>query len=123
MPYITQEDRKQYDDRLDDLCFALDEDGYNPGAVTYVMYKLVARWFCKYPSYRTIAHIRGVLIGTMTEFDRRKAAPYEDTKLNDNGDVDTDYDLWADSEVVEECEACNSTHCEVCNNLANQQRR
>ena len=93
MPYIKQEDRELYDERLDALCFALGEDGYNPSAVTYVLYKLVARWFFKYPSYRTIALIRGVMVGVITEFDRRIAAPYENAKINENGDVDLEYNI------------------------------
>lgn len=88
MPYIKQENRKEYTETLDDLCFVLDEHGWVPGEVTYVLYMIVARWFRKMPSYITIAQIRGVLIGTMTEFDRRVAAPYEDEKIKENGDVE-----------------------------------
>ena len=102
MPYITQEIRKHYDERLDDLCLALDEYGYPEGHVTYVIYKIVARWFKKQPCYGTIALIRGVLIGTMTEFDRRVAARYEDEKIKENGDVDLDYNHWLDVEETDD---------------------
>lgn len=91
MPYITKEEREQYDEKLDDLCFALDEYGYLPGHVTYVLYMIVARWFKRFPCYDTIANIRGVLLGTIAEFDRRVAAPYEDKKIIKNGDVDLRY--------------------------------
>jgi hypothetical protein len=91
MPYITQEDREQYDGSLDDLGFCLDEYGYVAGHVTYVLYMIVARWFKLEPSYNTICKIRGCLIGTLAEFDRRIAAPYEDTKIRENGDVNLEY--------------------------------
>ena len=113
MPYIKQEDRELYDERLDDLCFALEEDGYDPGAVTYVMYKLVARWFEHNPKYKSIALIRGVLLGTISEFDRRIAAPYEDEKIKENGDVDLEYTTMEFSKPV--CDAENVSDCEVHN--------
>ena len=100
MPYITQDDRKLYDERLDDLCFTLEEEGHVSGAITYVLYKIVARWFKAEPNYNTIAKIRGCLIGTLAEFDRRIAAPYEDQKIRANGDVDLELDFWRDVEEV-----------------------
>ena len=91
MPYIKQEDRKVYDDKLDDLCEALEEEGYDEGHVTYVLYMIVARWFKHIPKYKSIARIRGVLLGTISECDRRIAAPYEDQKIKEKGDVVLDY--------------------------------
>ena len=104
MPYITSEDRKLYDSRIDDLTFALEEQGHTSGHVTYVLYMIVARWFKAEPSYNTIAKIRGCLIGTLAEFDRRVAAPYEDQKIIENGDVDLEYDhLGAWEQEEERC--------------------
>ena len=96
MPYISQEDRKTYDEKLDALCEALEEEGYDEGHVTYMLYMIVARWFKHIPKYKSIARIRGVLLGTISEFDRRIAAPYEDEKIKENGDVVLDYvyDNW-----------------------------
>lgn len=113
MPYITKDDREEYRNPLDDLCYNLDEQGWSAGAVTYVLYVIVARWFKARPKYDTIAHIRGCLMGTLSEVDRRFFFPYEDKKITQNGDVDLEYDLWRDSEVVE----CVASHpnCEVCN--------
>ncbi len=91
MPYITQDDRDQYDERLDDLCLALDEHGWQAGDVTYVLYMIVARWFKKVPKYTTIAAIRGCLMGTLSEMDRQFFFPYEDSKIRVNGDVDLKY--------------------------------
>jgi hypothetical protein len=91
MPYIKKEDRENYDERLDDLCFALEEHGYPEGAVTYVLYMIVARWFKNQPGYTAISKIRGCLMGTLSEFDRRYAFEYEKDKINENGDVDLEY--------------------------------
>ncbi|KKL64712.1 hypothetical protein LCGC14_2162250 [marine sediment metagenome] len=88
MPYIKKEDQKLYDGRLDDLCFALEEQGYIDGHVTYVLFKIMARWFFNSPAYSTIASIRGCLAGTLSEFDRKHGFPYEDKKIRENGNVD-----------------------------------
>lgn len=87
MPYITNANRRLYDRSLNDLHLALEQAEYNEGHVTYVLYMIVARWFTKIPAYKTIARIRGVLHGTTAEFDRQFAAPYEDEKIKENGDV------------------------------------
>lgn len=92
MPYITQDDRKLYEPELGVLNGSLEEQGHTSGHVTYILYLIVARWFKLEPSYNTIAKIRGCLIGTLAEFDRRIAAPYEDKKIRENGDVDLDDD-------------------------------
>ncbi|KKN92318.1 hypothetical protein LCGC14_0208090 [marine sediment metagenome] len=109
MPYITQDYRQEYDERLDDLCLVLDEHGYSAGHVTYVIYMIVARWFKSVPCYDTIASIRGVLLGTIAEFDRQKAAPYEDEKIEENGDVDLKYRTmeFDKGSIVEDC------HCPI----------
>ena len=43
-------------------------------------------------SHQTIAEIRGVLSGALSEFNRRVAFPYEDKKIRENGDA---YPGWA----------------------------
>ena len=111
MPYITSEDRKKYDDKLNDLTFDMEAQGHVSGHVTYILYMIVARWFKAEPSYNTICKIRGCLIGTLAEFDRRIAAPYEDQKIIENGDVNLEYDhlgAWERDEI--ECVACYGSH-------------
>ena len=87
MPYIKPSDRKKYEAELDNLCYVLEDEKYSSGHVTYVLYKIMIKWWLHKPCYNTIALIRGCLIGTKAEFDRRVAAPYEDDKIGDNGDV------------------------------------
>jgi hypothetical protein len=110
MPYITQDDRKQYDPDLDAIDDGLSEYGYISGHVTYVLYKILARWWKMNPCYDTIAHIRGCLIGTLSELDRRYFFPYENDKINQNGDVDLEHRGMV--------EMCDELECERCNNLA-----
>jgi hypothetical protein len=107
MPYITQDDRKQYDADLDAIDEGLSEYGYISGHVTYVLYKILARWWKMNPCYDTIAHIRGCLIGTLSELDRRYFWPYEIDKMNENSDVD-----------LEPKDTCAEPECERCNDLA-----
>jgi hypothetical protein len=109
MPYITQDDRKQYDPDLDAIDEGLDEYGYISGHVTYVLYKILARWWKSNPCYDTIAHIRGCLIGTLSELDRRYFWPYETDKINQNGDVDLEHREPWDMIVL-----CDELECEGC---------
>jgi hypothetical protein len=110
MPYITQEDREEYDGALDELGLVLDEHEYIAGHVTYVIYRMLARWFKKYPCYNTIAHIRGCLAGILSELDRRYFFPYEDKKIKENGDVELKFTttVWGDAEPCgySECVRC-----------------
>lgn len=88
MPYIKQENRDEYDEYLDGHIEDLKEHGFPKGDVTYCVYKMVGHWFLSDPGYDAIADIRGMLAGVLSEFDRRLAFPYEDKKIEENGDVD-----------------------------------
>jgi hypothetical protein len=46
------------------------------------------------------------LIGTLAEFDRRIAAPYEDKKIKENGDVDLSYPPLEELRCDAGCIAC-----------------
>jgi hypothetical protein len=109
MPYITQDDRTTYDESLDMLTADIEEAGHVSGHVTYILYMIVARWFKLEPSYNTICKIRGCLIGTLAEFDRRIAAPYEDKKIGENGDVDLE------QKEIGVIEFCGEPECGWCN--------
>lgn len=80
MPYIKQADRQK-----------LDEKGFIPaevsaGELNYFITLLIKAWVGK-PSYERIATATGVLENVKQEFYRRLAAPYEDAKIAENGDV------------------------------------
>jgi hypothetical protein len=79
MPYINQNDR----DRL--------EVGIRPprtaGELNYLITTLIRDYYTNDPNYQSINDIVGALEGAKLEFYRRVAAPYEDTKIIQNGDV------------------------------------
>ena len=87
MPYIAQEDRPKDDKALEEITNLLKE---NPpetidGHLNYVITKIIKE---VYPlRYYHINKAMGVLECVQHEFYRRVAAPYEDTKIEQNGDV------------------------------------
>jgi len=80
MPYITKEERKtlEISDNL--------EPG-NPGALNYCLTQVVLSYLGPQPRYRTFADAIGALECCKLELYRRIVAPYEDTKIKENGDV------------------------------------
>jgi hypothetical protein len=86
MPYIQQVERKQYEAVLDELLPKLSLEV--PGDVVYVIYVIILRLWYRGKRFSNINAIRGILWSVLSEFDRREAAPYEDKKIEENGDVD-----------------------------------
>ena len=87
MPYITQEDRPQYDAVLEELVRLLKDKPPESidGHLNYVVTRVIKE---VYPlRYYHINKAMGVLECIQHEFYRRVAAPYEDTKIEQNGDV------------------------------------
>ncbi|MCK4318821.1 hypothetical protein KAW53_08665 [Candidatus Bathyarchaeota archaeon] len=87
MPYITQEDRPQYDEVLAELIGLLKEKPPESvdGHLNYVVTRVIKE---VYPlRYYHVNKAMGVLECIQHEFYRRVAAPYEDTKIEQNGDV------------------------------------
>ncbi|MCK4439270.1 hypothetical protein KAV47_09345 [Candidatus Bathyarchaeota archaeon] len=87
MPYITQEDRPQYDTVLAELIGLLKEKPPESvdGHLNYVVTRVIKE---VYPlRYYHVNKAMGVLECIQHEFYRRVAAPYEDTKIEQNGDV------------------------------------
>lgn len=56
------------------------------GELNFYITMIVKEWVGK-PSYSKIATATGVLENVKQEFYRRLAAPYEDAKIAENGDV------------------------------------
>jgi hypothetical protein len=76
MPYIDR-------DKRDDVISA-----ENPGELNYLITLLVADYIKrKGKNYATLNEVVGVLECAKLELYRRVAAPYEDQKCEDNGDV------------------------------------
>jgi hypothetical protein len=108
MPYIKMEDRPKYEKPLGDLIATLKSQPVESidGELNYIITRILKeayplRYFnlnravgvlecCKeaYPlRYFNLNRAVGVLECCKLEFYRRVAAPYEDTKIQQNGDV------------------------------------
>jgi hypothetical protein len=85
MPYIKMIDR----DRLDYITDAASNVGIlNAGELNYLITRLcITFMYDNGQSYQNINNVVGALEGAKMEFYRRYAAPYEDTKVIENGDV------------------------------------
>jgi hypothetical protein len=78
MPYINEKDRK----------YSRIMVAVNAGDLNYLFTREIVEYIeTKGLSYRTINDIIGALEGAKLEFYRRVAAPYEDQKIKENGDV------------------------------------
>jgi hypothetical protein len=83
MPYVKQNQRPRLDRVVDTMeSMAVKADG----DLNYILYA-----FCKRnikPSYNNYKNFCGELRQCATEIERRILAPYEDTKIEENGDVE-----------------------------------
>lgn len=79
MPYLTKE-------RQDEL---LSPDGFptTGGDLNFIITKLLLEFAGESPRYETYNTIIGALEACKLEFYRRAVAPYEDKKIQSNGDV------------------------------------
>ena len=83
MPYIKQEMRDQFNDGLITL-------PSNEGEMNYVITDLLDDYLSAYGlNYANVNALVGVLECAKLELYRRIAAPYEDEKIQENGDVYT----------------------------------
>lgn len=81
MPYIQQKDR--------DILRPHSITASNAGELNYQLTCIVLDYWREHgPSYQAINDIVGALEGAKAEFQRRTVAPYEDQKIQQNGDID-----------------------------------
>ena len=90
MPYIEQDKRKYYKKELEALCKKLrDSELCSTGELNYLITKLCLVYLSKWRlKYHNVNKIMGVLSCVSQEFYRRVAAPYEDRKARENGDIE-----------------------------------
>lgn len=84
MPYIQMVDRQRIEPVIEPML--REAEGYSLGELNYIITRLIHTALGR-TSYARIAELTGVLENVKQEFYRRKAAPYEDTKIAENGDV------------------------------------
>lgn len=84
MPYIKQEDRV----RLLETTVIDKAEINNPGDLNYLITVLINRYLQQHGlRYQQINDVVGALEGAKLEFYRKVAAPYEDKKIKENGEV------------------------------------
>lgn len=91
MPYIKQDDRKQLDTAVRGLMWALRNGGTTEnidGRINYAFTRILKDLYdADKPSYYNMNKAIGVLECIKLEFYRRITAPYEDKKIEENGDL------------------------------------
>ena len=92
MPYIKPESREQLDEQIRDLASQLmaADNGALAGELNYAITSLLLKTYYgihRELRYHHINEIIGILECAKMEFYRRQAAPYEDVKAQENGDV------------------------------------
>lgn len=77
MPYILQSQRER-----------AEREPENAGELNYAITKLIQRYMrFTGDRYQAFNDVLGALRGAELEFYRRRVAPYEDQKIEENGDV------------------------------------
>lgn len=77
MPYIKQRDRESLGISV----------ANNAGELNYLFTDIIDNYLTEKLSYQRINDCIGALEGAKLELYRRIAAPYEDVKIKENGDV------------------------------------
>lgn len=85
MPYIKPADRARLDGAIDELA-ALMNPEQRAGELNYTINRLMLKLVGE-GKYVDINELIGALECAKLEFYRRKAAPYEDKKAKENGDL------------------------------------
>jgi hypothetical protein len=82
MPYIAQDRREDINPHSYDAAFPT-----NAGELNYVITAYLTEYLAGETNYYRINEVIGVLECAKLELYRRVAAPYEDKKKEENGDV------------------------------------
>ncbi len=94
MPYISEDKRYIYLELINQLAkkIRLEEGAGNTidGHVNFIISKLLDKVYT--PKYFNYNRAMGVLESVKQEFYRRKIAPYENKKIEENGDIFTTED-------------------------------
>ena len=88
MPYIKKVERECYEKAIDNLISEMEFYETKAGGLNYILTKLI-HGYVKVNSlnYQTLNDIVGVLESAKAEFQRRVVNPYEDKKIDENGDL------------------------------------
>lgn len=88
MPYTKKEDREKYEPFLKGLRDKMKKVENSKGDLTYLVYCLGLEYFKGKESYTKISSAISSLNDAAEEIRRRHLNPYEDKKIQENGDVE-----------------------------------
>ena len=94
MPYVKQVDRSRYESAIAEIVLNLNNQGqdglYPVGDLNYLISAIIDQTLTRQGvRYQNLNAIMGPLECAKLELYRRVAAPYEDVKIAENGDVYT----------------------------------
>ncbi len=82
MPYINKNAREKFDNDFSG------DQADNAGELNYMFTTLILEYINKHGlNYQRINDVVGALEGAKLEFYRRMATPYEEEKIEENGDI------------------------------------
>jgi hypothetical protein len=88
MPYVDKESRLKMRATLEAFHYAIDFYGVTPGELNYVITCLANDYInTKGENYTHMNDVLGVLEGAKLELYRQRVAPYENKKMEENGNV------------------------------------
>lgn len=91
MPYIKKKNREKYDKILEEVACIFSRHDLNErniaGELNYLITSIIKTAVPFPQSYRVLNELIGVLECAKLELYRRTVAPYEDQKIQENGDV------------------------------------
>lgn len=88
MPYIARKDRGQYQQAIGELVRLVPQDRMaRPGHMNYIISLLIQRVYGESMRYADHNEVVGLLNCVQQEFYRRFTAPYEDEKIEQEGDL------------------------------------
>ncbi len=92
MPYIKKQDRKKFDLIIKNLVEILKKEPIEKqdGDINYITSKILLETY-QPQRYFNFNRAMGVLESIKQEFYRRFIAPYEDKKIQENGDIRDDF--------------------------------
>jgi hypothetical protein len=88
VPYIKKEERAQFETAIQVAVELLDASGNKPGHLNFFISSLLEGYASnKGVCYEVLSETAAQASAAATEFERRVIAPYEDSKIQENGDV------------------------------------
>jgi hypothetical protein len=105
MPYISAKDRQKFYNFLNAMCLT---DVSTPGELNYLITCLVQHYLANTErKYQHFNDAVGALEGAKLELYRRAISPYEDRKIEENGDV-------LNEKLVTSFHECHLPDCKHC---------